>query len=437
MRDIFPEYYQPTPADFKKLWKEATFVVDANVLLNLYRYAAGTRTALINTLETIKDRMWIPHQVGLEYQRNRLAEIADQVKKFSAVRNMAARVRSAAEEEIGKIQLENRHPLLSSDKLLKSIQGAVKEFEDELKKLEKQQSGVFGTDEIRKDIDALLSARVGKAYSSDELDKIHQEGKIRYAKKIPPGYKDLDTKPDDRKYGDLILWKQIIKHANDNALKNLVFVTAERKEDWWLMIDDGEKQRIGPRPELTAELKRSTSIERFFMYSLEEFLTNANEHLKANVNETSIEEVRDIANQPPLLTTSFTLEGASRAIQKWFQRLFPDEKVIVNQELSNLLHIAIGRTKISAKIAFVDVNKIFNVDAFIKKYAPPADQTIPHSMTIFLVRNVEKAHHLLESLMEHEVPYHYYVGCRTSWNGPETYKFVGSTPISSTNRRFE
>ena len=43
MRKTFPGYYRPTEAEFRRLWDKCIFVLDANVLLNLYRYSEETR----------------------------------------------------------------------------------------------------------------------------------------------------------------------------------------------------------------------------------------------------------------------------------------------------------------------------------------------------------------------------------------------------------
>lgn len=38
MKSKFRGYYKPTDEEFDTLWKNAVFVFDTNVLLNLYRY---------------------------------------------------------------------------------------------------------------------------------------------------------------------------------------------------------------------------------------------------------------------------------------------------------------------------------------------------------------------------------------------------------------
>jgi hypothetical protein len=85
MKTTFAAYYRPTDADFESLWKDATFSVDANVLLNAYRYTETTRTRLLDILSRLGSRLWLPHQVGLEYQRNRLNVISGQLPEYDVI----------------------------------------------------------------------------------------------------------------------------------------------------------------------------------------------------------------------------------------------------------------------------------------------------------------------------------------------------------------
>ena len=62
MKSIFIGHFRPTQNEFSELWNTCTFAVDANVLLNLYRYSSATRQELENAIGTIKERVFIPHQ---------------------------------------------------------------------------------------------------------------------------------------------------------------------------------------------------------------------------------------------------------------------------------------------------------------------------------------------------------------------------------------
>jgi hypothetical protein len=67
------------------------------------------------------------------------------------------------------------------------------------------------------------------------LNEIKKEGKERYGRRMPPGFKD-DKKPEDKKYGDLILWYQIIDEAKKSK-KPIVLISGDVKDDWWLEKD--------------------------------------------------------------------------------------------------------------------------------------------------------------------------------------------------------
>ena len=77
MRDLFPGFYRPSEEEFHRVWHEGIFVLDTNVLLNLYRYPEEARNEFLNLMGNISNRLWIPNQVGLQFQQNRLSVIAE------------------------------------------------------------------------------------------------------------------------------------------------------------------------------------------------------------------------------------------------------------------------------------------------------------------------------------------------------------------------
>ncbi|MCA9922003.1 MAG: hypothetical protein KC421_06520, partial [Anaerolineales bacterium] len=88
MREHFSGFYPKNQVDISKIWAESIFVLDANVLLNMYRYSESVKENLLQVLSTISERLWIPHQAALEYQQNRLTVISEQLKKFSDVKKI-------------------------------------------------------------------------------------------------------------------------------------------------------------------------------------------------------------------------------------------------------------------------------------------------------------------------------------------------------------
>jgi hypothetical protein len=143
---------------------------------------------------------------------------------------------------------------------------------------------------LKERIASLFEGRVGKPFSTEELNAIYHEGKDRFAAELPPGYADRKDKPEPRCYGDLVIWKAVIAHIGGQK-RPCLMVTADVKEDWFLRISG---RTIGPRPELIAEMAEAAE-QRFYMYSTAQFLQLAGEYLGTDIPESAIREVRDVA----------------------------------------------------------------------------------------------------------------------------------------------
>src|SRR5262245_28120928 len=117
MKGMFPQYAEHAAQEFGSAWQHGLFVFDTNVLLNLYRYQAATRDELLNVLGQLSTRIWVPHHVALEFQRNRLKVIAEQNGRFSEVRRIIEKARSSLFTELDKLQLQKRHSLINPQPL--------------------------------------------------------------------------------------------------------------------------------------------------------------------------------------------------------------------------------------------------------------------------------------------------------------------------------
>lgn len=307
MKNTFKEYYKLEKKELKTLWDNAVFVFDTNVLLNMYRYQAPTRDALLNVMTKLNNRIWIPYHVGLEFQRNRLAVIAEQHKKYSEVQNVISSSISNMNDELNNLQLEKRHSHINPKNLLEEINKIKNNFIVELEKLEEKSININSDDKIRESIDTLFKGKIGNPPENQiDIDNIFIEGKTRFENAVPPGFKDTSKGKDfsdkfmhsgityERKYGDLIIWKQIISYAKSGSLKDLIFITDDNKSDWWWKIDSNGTKTIGVRPELTNELFKEAGVKKFNAYSTDNFLTHANEMLDTKVKTEVIEEIKAV-----------------------------------------------------------------------------------------------------------------------------------------------
>ena len=289
MKDAFAEYYRPSEAEFAALWKDSIIVFDASAILNLYFYSERTTQTFLAVMELLKDRVWLPHQAGLEYQRNRLGVLAKVAKGYIEAKKSLLTIRS-------QIHARSQPPFLEDD-LVKRYDSISDEIIAAFDKASEAADARSANDSVRDQLDALFAAGTGKGFTEKELATIFGEGRERYKSKIPPGYKDEKEKPGNDAFGDLVIWKEMIEKSKADK-KPMIFVTDDAKEDWWLIHDD---RTMGPRPELLKEFAQATG-QRCYLYSSEGFLRYADQHLTTNIDPASILELREANLRDRLLS---------------------------------------------------------------------------------------------------------------------------------------
>jgi len=285
VKKTFPGYYRPDNDDFSNLWKNCIFLFDASVLLNIYRYTPATRKVFIDILDKISDRLCIPHQAALEYQKNRLDVINQQLSAYDKIRKS---LDSNKAKILTDLKSFSRHPYIIVDELIENIETSFSEINHKLSDKEEIHPDLFDKDDFRETITELLHGKVGLAFPQDKLKRIYAIGEKRYDENIPPGYKDRN-KDGIKKYGDLILWCQIIDFAKSKK-KPIILIIDDKKDDWWLKFNG---KTICPHPELIDEMFSKAGV-KFYMYQSSQFMEHAEAYLKYHITRESIDEVRDI-----------------------------------------------------------------------------------------------------------------------------------------------
>lgn len=302
MKNLFPEYSNPSQGDHQAIWDRALFVFDTNVLLNLYRYRTSTRNELLGLLDKLTDRIWIPHHVALEFQRNRLAVISAQIAQFESVRTLVTAAGAGLRTNLAQLNLRAQHSIIDPDPLLRGFDNLTREFFSELENLRTAQPGLTAHDALKDRLENLFHNKVGEAPAdSGSLEQLYNEAEARYGNRIPPGYMDGDKISSvfrhgglayQGKYSDFLVWRQLLDYVKSSGSKHIVFVNNDTKNDWWLKV---RGKRIGPRPELIEEMKNYSGAETFLMYTTEEFLEYSRDSLHVHVSEATITDVRDVS----------------------------------------------------------------------------------------------------------------------------------------------
>jgi len=330
MKKEFGSYYPPDDGFFTELWDEALIILDANILCNLYRYDKSTRNEFLMILKELKERLWLPHQSALEYQRNRLNEILNQKEKISNLKQIVQDAERKFNEEINKFG--KQFPYFDISNIKKAGKDSFSNIKLKIQELDENEPNLLENDTILDEITELYSDRVGKKFEVTHELEIYEEGEKRYSSLIPPGYKDASNKKGIHRFGDLILWFQIIEKAR-KARCPIIFVTDDRKEDWWCIIKD---QNFGPKPELIAELNDKAQVN-FHMYTSVDFLKCASRYKKKILASATIKEVESVQQERTYPHLNQALLNSIKNLQRILNTLPLAEIINAQYEIAKLV----------------------------------------------------------------------------------------------------
>lgn len=339
MREMFPGFYYeyPTGEELANLWQKAVFVFDANMLLNVYRYSPEAVNRYFEILVRLKNQIWVPYQAVYEYHQNRKEAIHKQNKKYNDISNDLENISRKLRALLGNDR--NKHiidPQVLINKILDEIETS-KSAVKEKKKQDKTISNILKNDTYRGRLEELFRNKVGKPYLKNELQVIYQQAEQRFALEIPPGWMDEATKDDVKKYGDVVLWFQIIDYVRYQQ-KPVIFVTDDVKRDWWKIKEDQTIEQ--PLPELVQEMFNETGM-LLFMYQGYDFIDNATKFLNLEEKPDIIKEAKEISEQNrEYLEYARLASGVNRfayqveiSVQRWLEEEFPqpDFNLIANR----------------------------------------------------------------------------------------------------------
>lgn len=312
MKSNFYGYYPLSEDEQKELWEKCIFIFDTNVLLDLYRVPATTCGEYLDLLTSLSDRAWIPFHVGLEFQKGRHGVIHSAKKDIAETIEKTDTLHREFTEAFKRLEIEKRQIGIEPEPLIEAFNKARQAIREALVKAESSQLDTPSPDKVRETISSIFDGKVGAAPNSQaDLDQQISDGEMRYENSIPPGFKDKSKEKDasnvyyfdgikyEKKYGDLIIWKQILSHARYNEISNIIFVTSDQKDDWWWR-ENGKT--IGPRPELRREIQSDAKVDNFWMYSSKSFLVAAQKFMHAKVSKQSVDDISDVEDQRQVLS---------------------------------------------------------------------------------------------------------------------------------------
>lgn len=287
MKKLFPLYYHLSEEEKRQLFnsKNCFFVFDTNALLDIYRLGKETADKVLILIDKYKDRIIIPKHVAYEYHKNMLDIITEICGKYKSFLDSNS-IDSIQSGLIESLKLQNEPSI--KRKLIKYLSPALDELLKDVKGECDYIQNQFKSWELQNKLSDALGDLVLDGFTDEEIKKIEETGEKRYAVEIPPGYKDAKEKTSNI-YGDYIIWCEILRFAKDKQC-SIIFIGRDMKEDWLQKLHG---MTCGPRQELLDEFHDYSPNGKFHVYSLDQFLSFANETDKV-MEDSEIIEVKEL-----------------------------------------------------------------------------------------------------------------------------------------------
>lgn len=272
----------------KTIWEKGIFIFDTSSICAMYSLNQAARESISQIVATLKHRIWIPGHVQYEYTKNRIEVINETIKKSQSQFNVERKFQESydlLQNFLDKVNKGDFLPYFKEDifeEIKENIKNSKEEYNSACKLIKAELKA--RTEELKaiKENDCILNAfnaiEHGNEFSYHTILEIVKDGAFRYSHKIPPGYMDEEDKLGTQRYGDLIIWKEIIAYSKSKSLP-VIYICNDLKEDYY----DPDNQNETPRHELIKEFVDETG-QLFWMYPLSSFLEKLKEHYKADAD---------------------------------------------------------------------------------------------------------------------------------------------------------
>lgn len=277
-----------SPEELDTALREAVVAIDANVLLDLYRFRPQTSRDLIKTLKSLDDRLVVPNQALREFWRHRQrSQGSPRGATKAATDALAKSGRSMCDalatwaKAVGVDDEELSDLTARVDDFLDALKG---ELQQVLQDADAERAG----DPILEQLEELLAGRVTSPLDHDEWTECVAEANRRIEAEEPPGYRDAEKQENDLPEGgagDYLVWYQATRHGMQQV-RDLIIVTRDEKEDWWWRH---RSVVIGPRHEMTKEFFDLSGGRQLFLLRPRDLLFRS-AALNVEINPASLED---------------------------------------------------------------------------------------------------------------------------------------------------
>jgi len=274
------------------------FIFDTNVWLGLYMLHPDIIAKLVKGFGDNKGKIWIPEQVAWEFNNHVSSKRKSACNKVSSISSEARTNINETKNKINQNLIELRNKgLITDQKFIDAVNNDLlmvkNNIEAQLKEVDetfKEDMKIIhdGNDVIKKLVDDICATNPPYKRTTVQRIALYEEGELRVKHQVPPGLTDTNKEDGDfitqerRRYGDFLIWHDIIKKANEltrllaqDEVLEVVFVEEEKKRDWWIARG---KPEISPvlKEEFESEVGNAEIIMIPFVKLIEEYRTDFN-----------------------------------------------------------------------------------------------------------------------------------------------------------------
>lgn len=300
LKKLFPEFYQPVLNEKDLSGRSDNIIIlDTNYLLEVIKSPTIVSKQYVEAIEKVKSNIYIPYLVALEFNFNKSKRKKLKMQEINNYKKSISDQIESIKEKINDINFVNND---NKEKFTEDITKSTEVYSEDIQNIVDNKIKSIVTNEQEELYDRLIRVienKIGESYEQDWISDIEKEGETRFENKIPPGFGDenKDDKDDtirryngisyQRKYGDLIIWKDIIDFSKKCGKKGkkVIFVTndgtSKKKNDLLYKVNN---LTIGPSIYLMNELQKEAQKEFYILNNLR-FIQLVNNLSDEQVNE--------------------------------------------------------------------------------------------------------------------------------------------------------
>lgn len=247
---------------------------DTMVFRNLWKLHSNPRASLLESIQNLSERTYLPHQVQAELHRQAYSDAVLNNVPLPGLfqpRGMLETVKNSVQAEVKKVRPQGQKDGVTTAQIegfQSDILEKFSELNEWLEGIDRQLRSWLG-----EQVNVTAIRRGSRTHALlDEIAAVFDEGhllaspaeeelaewKALYLKRVNqddpvgPGKTDRNKGSIDEAAGDYYVWKEMLAHCRERGYSDgFIFVTEERKPDIW-EVQQGDKalRRVDPRIQL-------------------------------------------------------------------------------------------------------------------------------------------------------------------------------------------